>query len=334
MTVLVMGNIMMMSDAFYPSVVSLFVVFLIWSLSALRVAYKFHCLNVSEHEPVHRYLRWSAMCYFVSWCIAYFVIMLLCSLIFTYHSFFFNPGTGWSLLCVIASVAGSTGFCCINFFLTARLYFAFEGTYPAIRVTTTTVKRHMVVSFIVTVLFCFLSLSYFVLKEQAEFDIVSYRVTAPIGGLAYILNMVNAVSILYQFTDKLVLFSAESSRNNAHEALAGNLAVAAKHCLLGIIGILCFNVLIPLTFVVYVLMPHNIVTLMTTVFICAMLHTVEMLTLFLGFAFNGKYYRTACYPCDSLCHWLLRKETKRRRHKMQALMSRSRSTSNGMDAAV
>lgn len=79
--------------------------------------------------------------------------------------------------------------------------------------------------------------------------------------------------------------------------------IAAKHCLLGCIGISMFNVFIPITISIYVWgLPHFIGTYLFTVGLCFLFHTIEMLTVLLSFAFSKKYYFFICNKCDQGCN--------------------------------
>ena len=84
--------------------------------------------------------------------------------------------------------------------------------------------------------------------------------------------------------------------------------IAAKHCLLGCIGISMFNVFIPLALIFYVYglkYQHNIGTFLFTVALCLTFHTIEMISVLMTFAFNKQFYNKICHLCDNGCNKFL-----------------------------
>eukprot|EP00485_Elphidium_margaritaceum_P022539 CAMPEP_0202714078 /NCGR_PEP_ID=MMETSP1385-20130828/62313_1 /ASSEMBLY_ACC=CAM_ASM_000861 /TAXON_ID=933848 /ORGANISM="Elphidium margaritaceum" /LENGTH=388 /DNA_ID=CAMNT_0049374649 /DNA_START=24 /DNA_END=1190 /DNA_ORIENTATION=+ len=328
------------TDVMIPVVVFLTVIFLLWLCCAIRISYVLYFSGSDIAKSIHKYLRISAMNYFFSYCVAYFVVLLWVILVQSNRTSYYLPefdederryvrdreGHGSMVLFAIICVTVCIGFFSYYVHLILRLYFAFARTTFAVK--SRAIKVHIIIAAIVAILFLFLSLSYFVLRhlmrgiEDQGFDIVSLQVTAPIGALAYVLNICNVVAILGKFANRLLSVAAsriDSFRDSDSGFSARQQAlvpVAAKHCLLGFMGITSFNILIPIAMISYVRQnaarDSGVGGFMATFSFCIALHSIEMVAVFLSFSFNTPHYQRICKPCNALCMWCLTKETHRR----------------------
>lgn len=109
--------------------------------------------------------------------------------------------------------------------------------------------------------------------------------------------------------------------------------IAAKHCLLGCIGISMFNVFIPFAIIFYVwIYHHTIISFLLTVVICLTFHTIEMISVLMTFAFNKQFYNKCCKICDDGCNKFLlhiaEKKLNHRKTKKMRLNSTTTSTTN------
>eukprot|EP01084_Bolivina_argentea_P121913 216062_1 len=290
------------------------IILLIWIICTIYIIWQFYCSGRDEKLAIHGYLRKTTMTYLISYTFAYFCALLLAGLALNNHKMFWSPNAGFQILIIFISIAISIGFMSLYVFLTARLYYSFKPTMYAIKKRT--IYMYIILSIIVAILLNVYAAIYFLLQPVLP-DTFLFM-SLPPALIALIINLYIAISLIYAFTHTLTKCAtirnehSNSSKNVLSPRQSSYINVAARHCVLSCIGIIVFNICIPLTISSYVwILPHNIATYITTVSLCFIWHTIEMICVLLGFSFNKEYYWKCCSICDNKVHnWLQNIATK------------------------
>jgi len=290
------------------------VIVLIWAVALGTTARHFYCSKMKGEVVIMRKAMCTTLLYLAANLIAYFCIFLLTTLTLSKNADFYSErgegtptGQGYPILMSIVSFSASIGYLSLIQHLTRRLYYSFKDS--VYQVPKRTIHIHLFLSVVCIVLFNLYAFIYFFADSHQSNDWLNLAL--PIALSAEVINLYLAFSLLYRFTDKLMLLVAKMGGPEEHPAIRAMLFTATKHCLLGLIGISMFNVMIPLTVSSYVWLftlfgEHNIVQFLVTAVLCFVWHSIEMASMLFEFSFNKGYYRVLCGFCDGRCRALLK----------------------------
>ena len=180
----------------------------------------------------------------------------------------------------------------------------------------------------VAILFCFFAASYYIFKREfITNNIDNQRKILFAAVMAAILNTIIALSLVYSFSSKLFQLALLRRQSIVEQGASIDIEftetqkkfirIVTKQVLLNVIGIISFNILIPLVVTIYFFIPYkNIYTYLGMILLGFIFHTIEMLSVILSFGFNGGCYRFCCGKChkgcNKFCEKIAEKKVKRR----------------------
>lgn len=286
------------------STFALLVIF--WLLCTIHMIKQF-CWNTSSKSAI-TYQRMPAILYLISYSSAIVLILILAGLTLSNLEIFWIENIGFKIMVSFIIALSCIGGLSMYYLFLNRLYRTFKSSNPIHKVT---FIIYIIVILIIVALLSFYASSYLVFKKEIFDPYPNVIYIVAITGIT--LNIITALSIVYQFIHRLqrVVINLKDETLRSKAKLDRNqekmLRFITKQSLLCSVGLISFNVAIPITISIYVwILPHTVWAYLITVLMSLIFHSIEMVSIMLQFAVNNKYYKFCCKRsghrlCDKCC---------------------------------